>query len=252
MLAKERRNKIYELITSKEVVIVNDLAKEFDVSTMTIRRDLDILEKQGVLSKTYGGAVLNKGLGSEPAFIIKSEHAQKAKAEIGYSASLLVNEGESIILDCGTTALQVAKFLPNINITIITNSWAAITYLSTKDNIKLILAPGVYDQISKGSISVETIEFMNNYYVDKAFISTQGFSVTDGLSVPNSTDARVKRTLLDRAKSKILLLDDTKIDTVCMSKFADLNDLDLIVVNKEINKDVVRKIKEVCQVFVAD
>lgn len=251
MLASERRNKIYEKILIDEVVIVNDLAEKFNVSTMTIRRDLDSLEKQGVLSKTYGGAVLNKGLGSEPAFTIKSEYAQTAKAEIGYHASLLVEEGESIILDCGTTALQVAKSLLNINITVITNSWAAVSYLSKKENIKIILAPGQYDRISKGSISLDTVDYFNKFHVDKAFISTQGFSIKEGLSVPNPTDARLKSTLLKRAKNKILLLDDSKWDSVCMSKFADVSDLDLIIVNKETNSEVVKKLREHCEVYVA-
>lgn len=251
MLAKERLNKIYQMILSEESLVVKDLSKKFNVSTMTIRRDLDALESQGILSKTYGGATLNKGLASEAGFSIKSTQAIVAKAEIGYEASSFVNEGESIILDCGSTALQVAKYLPNINITVLTNSWEALTYLSKKPNIKIILAPGVYNNISKGSISVETIDFINNYNVDKAFISTQGFSIDKGVSVPSSTDAMVKSVLMARAKTKFLLLDDSKFEVVCMAKFADVKDFDLIIVNNDTKVESVKAIKAITEVLIA-
>ena len=133
----------------------------------------------------------------------------------------------------------------------ITNSWAAVSYLSKKENIKIILAPGQYDRISKGSISLDTVDYFNKFHVDKVFISTQGFSIKEGLSVPSPTDARLKSTLLKRAKNKILLLDNTKLDSVCMSKFADVSDLDLIIVNKETDSEVVKKLKEYCEVYVA-
>lgn len=252
MLAKERRTKIYEMILEKNSVIVKDLSDFFEVSAMTIRRDLDILEAQGVLSKTYGGATLNKGLASEAGFTIKASQATIAKAEIGYEAALFVNEGESIILDCGSTAVQVAKYLPNINITVLTNSWAALTHLSKKSNIKVILAPGIYDDISKGSISVETIDFINNYHVDKAFISTQGFSLSKGVSVPNPTDAMVKKSLINQAKLKFLLLDDSKLEVVCMAKFGDVVDFDLVILNNEVDKEAVKQIRAISEVVVAN
>lgn len=251
MLAKERLNKIYQMILLEESVVVKDLAKHFKVSTMTIRRDLDALESQGVLSKSYGGATLNKGLASEAGFSIKTAQSTVAKAEIGYEVSLFVNEGESIILDCGSTAMQVAKYLPNINITVLTNSWEALTYLSKKPNIKTILAPGVYDNISKGSISVETIDFIRKYHVDKAFISAQGFSIDKGVSVPSSTDAMVKNSLMTQAKTKFLLVDDSKFEVVCMAKFADVKDFDLIIVNNDIKIEHVKVIKAITEVLVA-
>lgn len=244
MNAGERRIKIFEILNDKKFVEVNQLAEEFNVTPMTIRRDLAKLVKQGIATLNYGGAVLNEGASVEPTFKLKSGKQADLKEEIAYEASLLINDGESIAIDCGTTTLMIAKYLGNKRITVLTNSWKVIQILHEFPKIQIILAPGIYDRVSEGAISASTINFYHNYNVDKAFISTQGFDIEKGASVPEEIDGKVKRSIFDSAQYKILLCDHTKIGYSYLSKFADLNEFDAIIMDKETDKDFIKKAKD--------
>lgn len=177
MKSTERRLKIFEIVKKSKFVDVNQLAEMFQVSSMTIRRDLAKLENQGVLTTSYGGATLNEGVSSEPSFGLKSGYSQEYKEQIAYEASLLVNDGDCIFIDCGTTTLELAKLIVNKEITVITNSWKVLSAIHDFSKVKVILAPGEYDPISEGALSSTTIHFLKNYLVDKAFISTQGVDI---------------------------------------------------------------------------
>ena len=170
MKSTERRLKIFEIVKKSKFVDVNQLAEMFQVSSMTIRRDLAKLENQGVLTTSYGGATLNEGVSSEPSFGLKSGYSQEYKEQIAYEASLLVNDGDCIFIDCGTTTLELAKLIVNKEITVITNSWKVLSAIHDFSKVKVILAPGEYDPISEGALSSTTIHFLESYLGDKAFI----------------------------------------------------------------------------------
>ncbi|MBO0459441.1 DeoR/GlpR transcriptional regulator [Enterococcus hulanensis] len=235
MKAAERRLEIFEILKKQKYVDVAVLAEAFDVSTMTIRRDLSKFEEQGVVTTTYGGATLNEGTSSEPAFAIKSGHSKHNKIRIAYEASLIINDGDSIFIDCGTTTVELARFITEKRITVITNSWKLLSSLSDFSKITLILAPGEYDPISEGAISSSTISFIKQYTVDKAFISTQGIDLDRGVSVPSDDDAQVKKAIMDSAKYKLLLADHTKFHQSFMAKHGNLIDFDAILVDPDID-----------------
>lgn len=236
--ATQRRLKIFELLEQAGSVDTSDLANVFGVSTMTIRRDLNHLEKQGIALLNYGGATLGRGALLEHSFYMKEGQQQCLKQAIGYEASQLINDGESIIIDCGTTAFELAKHISNKHITVLTNSWKVLTILHDFPNVQIILAPGSYDRISQGAISTATIDFLKMYTVDKAFISTQGVSIEKGVSVPSDTDALVKRALLKCAKYSILLADSSKFGNSYLANHGNLKDFDLIITDNLINEEV--------------
>lgn len=244
MNSTKRRMKIFELLKEKEYVEVAQLAEFFNVSTMTIRRDLLKFEKQGILTTNYGGAVLNEGTASEPSFDLKAGHSHLYKQQIAYEASHLIENGDTIIIDCGTTAYELAHYLSDKRITVITNSWKVIGILHKYPKVALILAPGEYDPISEGVISSVTIDFFKNYTVDKAFISTQGVDIKRGVSVPNHTDAQVKKALMQAAKSKILLVDHSKFNQVFLAKHGDLTDFDMIISDLDISQKIVQELHD--------
>ena len=246
MRGGERISKIFELINEKNYVTVAELAELFDVSTMTIRRDLAKLEAQGVITTNYGGATLNKGVSAEPSFGIKSGQSQQYKDQIAYEASFIVNDGDSIYIDCGTTAVELVKYIVGKKITIITNSWRVVSEIQDFSKVKVLLAPGEYDPISEGALSSATISFMQNYVIDKAFISTQGIDLEGGVTVPSDNDAQVKKAVMKASKYKILLADHTKFGQTFMAKHGALEDFDAIITDTEINQAIFEQLKKKC------
>lgn len=167
MNGAKRRLLIFEQLKEAKSVEVKQLAKQYEVSPMTIRRDLSLFAKQGLVSLNYGGAILNEGSGVEASFSLKAAQAQSAKAAIAKEAARLVNEGETILLDCGTTTYEMAKYLSDKAITVITNSWKILQVLQNTPKIKVILAPGTYSRISQVAqvqiaIGDDTLQTMPN------------------------------------------------------------------------------------------
>lgn len=240
----ERIIKIFHLISEKKYITVAELAEMFEVSPMTIRRDLAKLENQGILTTNYGGATLNEGVSSEPSFGIKSGQSQEYKDQIAYEASFLVNDGDSIYLDCGTTAVELVKYIVGKKITIITNSWRIVSEIQDFSKVKVLLAPGEYDPISEGALSSSTISFMQNYVIDKAFISTQGIDLNGGVTVPTDNDAQVKRAVVKASKQKILLADHTKFGQTFMAKHGELSDFDVIITDNQIDSNIYEQLRK--------
>lgn len=239
-----RRLEIFNLLQKNKTVEVTELAELFKVSAMTIRRDLALLEKQGLVITNYGGAHLNQLSAIEPSFTLKSKTLIDSKNEIAYEASRFVHDGDSIILDCGTTTLQMAQYLQDKRCTIITNSWPLIRYFQANPKIKLILAPGIYSSISNGVISAMTIDFFQHFQADKSFIGTQGFDLDHGASVPDLDDSLVKTAMRQAAKQSFLLMDHQKLNSKYLSIHGKTKDFDCIIVDSEIDETMIKKFKE--------
>lgn len=246
MRSGERIVKIFELINEKKYLTVAELAEQFEVSAMTIRRDLAKLESQGVITTNYGGATLNEGVSAEPSFGIKSGQSQEYKDQIAYEASFLVNDGDSIYIDCGTTALELVKYIVGKRITIITNSWRVVSEIQDFSKVKILLAPGEYDPISEGALSSATISFMQNYVIDKAFISTQGADLEGGVTVPTDNDAQVKKAVMKASKQKILLADHTKFGQTFLAKHGEISDFDAVITDSQINPAIYEQLRKKC------
>ncbi|MEA5027006.1 Glucitol operon repressor [bioreactor metagenome] len=246
MNVNQRRMGIYDLLIKDKNVEVMELARLFNVSSMTIRRDLTLFEKQGLVTTTYGGAYLNQSTTTEASFQLKATQMADEKTRIGQFASRYVQENDTIIIDCGSTALQLAKALPNIKLTVITNSWPLINFLGSNTKIRLILAPGTYNSVSAGALDGTTAAFFKNINADKVFISTQGCDLVRGLTVPEMLDAEVKRSMLNAGRKKYLLLDHTKIGLTYLAKHASLEEFDQIIVDQDIDPELWQNYQKKC------
>lgn len=247
MNTTQRRYEIYEKLKKDKTVQVNELANQYCVSLMTIRRDLDILENQGLATKSYGGATLNESISAEPAFEIKEGMSQSDKKDIAIFASTLIQDGDSIYLDCGTTCLELFKRIHHKKITIFTNFWKILQYVDRNTKAKIIMAPGTYNPITQAALSESTIQFFQNYYIDKAFISVLGIDLDYGVSIPSMSDALVKKAILDSSNKKICLVDHTKFNKKYMSKIANVDDFDMVITDKQLKDDFHREnIKRGC------
>lgn len=247
MTAAQRRMEIYKALEESGSVEVNKLAESFNVSTMTIRRDLQMFESQGLVTTNYGGAYLNRGAGVDPGFSVKQGLMTAAKHAIAKAAAALIKDGDTVIVDCGTSTVEIFKYIKNKNITVVTGAWPAVGYLHGNRKIKLILAPGEYDELSAGAVSAMTADFYRNFNADLVFISTQGLSPAYGATVPSPRDAMVKRALLGAGKTTVLLADSSKAGKRFFARHAKTEEFDIIITDSGIGKKQAGGIKRHCK-----
>ncbi|HED2737460.1 DeoR/GlpR family DNA-binding transcription regulator [Klebsiella michiganensis] len=229
---------IYAILQQDKKVVVNDLAEKFGVTKMTIRRDLSFFEKQGIVKTTYGGAYLTRGASVEPGFQLQSIQMADDKHLIGQKAAEQVEDGDTIIIDCGTTPLALAHFIFDKKIMVITNSIPVVNLLKGRKNIKLIVTPGEYEDASQGMVSFSTADFFRHIHADKVFLSTQGVNDLGELTVPEMTDAHVKQALMRAGRQKILLADSSKFGQTFLAGHARLADLDLVISQTGLSPDI--------------
>ena len=227
MIPAERLQLIGELLSSEQVVSTAALSEQFGVSEMTVRRDLTRLEQMGLCRRTHGGAVSVRGLSVQD--IPYGERMRLYVAEktaIGRAAAQMVNEGDTIAIDAGTTTAHMAAALRNRqHITVITNSLRVLEYLSDVPGMTVISTggtvstaieepPGRADPCLVGPLAEAT---MRRFRPDKAFMATTGLTLTDGLSNSVLEQAELKRLMIDLSDEIILLADHTKFG--CVASF---------------------------------
>jgi len=247
----QRRIELFNILQAEGSVEVSNMAVYFNVSPVTIRRDLTMLAHQQLVTTTYGGAYLNKGSSIEPSFALKQGQMAEQKQFIAQAAADMIRDGDTVVLDCGTTTIAILKYIQKKQITIITNSWPAIGYLQGNPKVKLILAPGEYSELSAGTVSSVTISFFAGIRADIVFSSTQGFDPIYGASVPDLTDASVKQALINSGDKKILLVDSSKIGRKYFARYANPGDFDCIITDKMASDENLRTMREHCRQIIS-
>lgn len=245
--AMQRRLEIFEILQTNGSAEVSELSERFNVTSMTIRRDLALFESQGLIITNYGGATLKQVAGVEPSFALKQSQMQDAKQRIAQKAADYIKDWDSIILDCGTTALEMLKYIGKKKITVITHSWPAINYLHGNSRVNLYLAPGKYDEVSAGVLSPMTIDFYKNYHADLVFLGTQGFDPEYGATVSDITESNLKEALLQSGKKRILLVDSSKIGKKFLSRHATCEQFDTIITDDALPPAVAQSLQACCK-----
>lgn len=229
MFAEERRNRIAQIIKSGKSVRVSELAKLFEVSESTIRRDLRELENLGILKRTHGGAIDSSITSFELSFDEKEEKFKKEKEYIGKIAASFVRDGDTIILDAGTTTKYIAQNIVAKNVTIITNSVNIANDLSNNDNFEVIVTGGIIRTKTKALVGDIAQMVLRQFRVDKAFIGANGVSIKYGVTTPSLIEAMIKRTMIEISKERFLVVDSSKFDQVTFSFICSVEDLDYII-----------------------
>lgn len=245
MNAKKRQQIIIQLLTEKGAITVAELCEHFQVSDMTIRRDLSALESAGLLRRIYGGAVGARGRSFEPPLLTRTQESQYAKEAIGAYAAGMVNEGDSIALDVGTTTLAMARHLSRLRaITVVTASLPIVNVLLDYPDIQVIMAGGILrreEQSMVGQIAEQTFQ---RFHVDKVFVGVAGVDLDAGLTEYNVDDARVKEQLISSGGRRILLVDSSKLGRRKFAGVARLSQIHEIVTDDKIEDDYHRALQK--------
>ncbi len=238
-----RTKQLIAYISEKKEAKLEDIADQFDVSVMTIRRDLMNLEEHGFLTINRGKAILNSGTSLEWSSSLKDSRMSREKKRIAGEAVKYVAEGMSIFLDCGTTVSELAYEITELkNITVLTNSLLVINTLCNFPNLKLVSLPGVFHSRSMGFYDTSTYRYLDNICVDIAFMGTEAVDPSAGFMVPDLDDGECKKKICGCSQKIIVLADSSKIGMKSMYRFADFDDVDSFITDNKCSGEDQEKI----------
>lgn len=245
MKSRERRKQILSELEKNHSVNITELSQQLEVSSMTIRRDLNLFAQQGLVTLVHGGAVLNRGVTAIATMTIREKILQEEKSRIAHFCANLINESDAVFIDCGTTPKDIAEAIINRkNIIVMTNSLPVANILSSAKNLKLILTPGVYSANSHGFVGQMTADFIQKFKIDILFLGSKAFDLEQGITQPDIIDAETKRTMIRQAKKVVLAIDHTKLGTSSFMSAAMPKEIDVIVTDKDADPDLVEAIKK--------
>ena len=226
---QERHAQLLALLRREGTVRIATLAKVFDVTTETARRDLDELAQSGALKRTYGGGA-SRSLIDEPGIGVRSRAHAAERGLIGAAAARMVEPGDALMIDCGSTTSLFAHALAarDLHLTVVTNCLPVARALGTNTHCRVILCPGDYVQREGGAFGADALEFIRRFKVNKAFIGAGGLS-PDGVTDADSLGCSIKRAMMERSDRTILLLDSSKFDLVQFERVCELSDVDELV-----------------------
>ena len=245
MLAIERRNAILEKLQVERRVVVSELSQLYNVSEETIRRDLEKLENDGYVIKSYGGAVLNENTNVDLPFNVRKNRNVLGKQKIAAIVSEMVHDGENIMLDASSTAVAIAKALKNKkDLTVITNSLEIALELIDVSGCNVISTGGLATGSSFALVGSVTDKTIRSYYVDKAIISSKGIDLYAGITDSDERHANNKASMLQMAKKKVLAVDSSKFGKIAFAKIGDLKDVAAIVTDKKPEEEWLQRLEE--------
>ncbi len=236
VLVEERRQRVLDLISSRGYVALGDLAEAIEVSESTIRRDIDFWRKQGVLRPTRGGAVFIGNGNSMPAFEERTSAQLDEKRAIAQVAAAQINDGECVLLDGGTTTLEVAKLLVGRSVQIVTNSLPIASLFANRREADLVLLGGYVYPRTGVALGPATIRMMADIQAHHAVLSVGG--ITDkGLFNSNLLLVETERQMMRSANEVIIVADHTKIGRPALAFLCELQTVDLLIVDANLNRD---------------
>jgi DeoR family transcriptional regulator of aga operon len=228
----ERRQRISALVREQGSVQVAPLAARFGVSMQTIRKDLHFLTQRGVMERSYGGAISADVVNvvSEPAVETKRAIHIDEKARIGARAAAMVRPGDSVVLDSGTTTLQIAHHLPDDEeITVLTNDLDILCALARKERITVVMLGGALRRRNRAFYGAQTESALADLHVDKLFLGVDGFDLERGITTHFEPEAILNRKMVKAARQVIAVTDRSKFGRVCLHRIMNAGEIDDLV-----------------------
>jgi len=233
----DRQKQINALLAKKGVVSVAELSKILGVSELTIRRDLDVLNRKGILERTHGGAIYNLRMRVEPLYSQKDSLHKEEKEVIGLAATELVEDGDTLLINSGSTTLEVIRHLKGRRVRVITSNVGAIPE-AIDSEMEIILIGGLYRPRSNSLVGALASLFLHQVYGSKAFIGVDGVSVKYGLTTPILEEAEIAREMIERTSGPVIVVaDHSKLGVVSNFITALLEKVAVLVTDEKIDNE---------------
>lgn len=245
MFAPERRKMILDKLIAQKRVTVKELSKITKVSEATLRTDLTKMEEEGLLKRTHGGAILEEHSDNDISFSVREQKNRAEKTAIAKEAMPLISNGQCIMLDASSTALELAKLLneSNMYLTVVTNGINTALELNNHPNITVILLGGI---VKKGSYALEgnlSLGILNQIHIDMMFTSANGFSIESGLTDFSMYEVELKKSVAKASSKIIALLDHSKLNKNSIASFASTEEIDILITDKTIPNEYIGQLE---------
>ena len=238
MYAEERQQAIADLLAQRGRLSVTELADEFAVTTETVRRDLSVLERGGVVRRVHGGAVPAEALTVLEARLAERDvaHAEEKDRIARAALDLLPRSGGSVLLDAGTTTARLAAGIPReLRLAVVTNSVPVAARLADRPHVDLHLLPGRVRFTTQAAVGEDTVEALRRLRTDVVFLGSNGFSPDHGFSTPDPSEAAAKRAMTRAGQKVVVLADSSKLGRESVVSFAGMDDVDVLVTDEGIS-----------------
>lgn len=238
MFEEERLQKIAKYVQSKARASVRELCGIFGISESTARRDLIELENRKLLRRTHGGAVFLEPVGLEPTYPEKEDRFRSEKESIARRAAALIEDGDSLVVDAGTTTLCLAEELARFQrLTVVTNSIYLSVRLASLPNVCVVSTGGVLRKNTMAFAGPAAETMLAGIHADKAFLAANGLDLRYGLSTPSMEEAAVKRKMMEAAGQAYVLADHSKFGRIAFAKFGALSEIDACITGAELPEE---------------
>ena len=252
MLQIERQNQVLQWLHQRGFLSTQEIANQFQISHMTVWRDINELAQQGLVKRVHGGISnpewelggcleIDEGLGQQNVFEFPTGISDPKRIALGkYVAKEIIEPGDDLILEGGSTVACLIPFLDADEITIITNGLNTITLAQVYKNVQTILCcGGVLNQPNEIFIGPQAENFILSYRTDRAFVSAAGLTLKDGLVDPSPIYDSMKRVMCRSARQRIIMLDSTKIGKSALSRVMGLGEIDILVTNSDADQTII-------------
>ena len=241
----KRHQIILDILNKEKYLEVLDLCKLLNVSAVTIRKDLKLLEEKGLLFRTHGGASLENPYINEKAVNEKEKISVEEKNGIAQAAAKLIDENDSIMIASGTTVQALAKFIvPKNKLTAITSSVYVVLHLINHKDIEILQLGGYVRHSSASVVGNHATQILDNVSCSKLFLGVDGIDLDYGLSTTNLEEAQLNKKMLESAQKTIVLADSSKFGKKSFAKICGLEDVDQIITDSGISTSVIKKLEE--------
>ncbi|GGC84433.1 DeoR family regulatory proteins [Thalassobacillus devorans] len=249
MLQAERRNNIIQELHIDGTVHIEQLASKFKVSAMTIRRDLAALEKEGQLVRSHGGAVLPESMAQEVPYQTKLSSFKEEKEQIAKKAVELVPENSRILLDSGTTNLEIAKLLKSRRDLVIVTNDAKISMELLHSESTVISTGGELQKDIGAFIGTHVQEMLRNIKVDVVFLGANAVDLTDGISTPSMEKAYIKKLMVRSARAKWVIADHSKFNKQAFAHVCTFDEVNGIITDDQIDDQTRQQLEKETNVY---
>ena len=242
---EERRQAILDLIQTEDRVSVAELSRQFGVSEVTIRADLQALSERNLVVRTHGGAVPARAGLSQLALAMRRQQQVAKKSRIGRAGAAMVANGDAIYLDSSSTSLAIAQHLKERrHVTVVTNSLAVAQELLDAPGVEVVMSGGSLQKETASLVGVEGLAWLDRYNIQTGFFGAHGISDPEGLTDVSAEQAAFKRPMVGKCRRVVAVLDSTKWNQIGLASFAALDEIDAVITDAEASADLVQRARD--------